>query len=82
MKDKERLKITLSPEDRLLLDSLAHRFNRSKSNILHEALNVYASKNKHNLTIIYRMKEEDPKPQTDEQIKHDMEIIKTKWIED
>lgn len=82
MKDKERLKITLSPEDRILLDSLANRFNRSKSSILHEALIVYASKNKHNLTIIYRMKEENPKPMTDEEIKKEMEIIKTKWLED
>lgn len=51
-KNKKRLEITLSLEDSQLLETLASRFNISKSDCVRQALKVFASKRHHKYSII------------------------------
>lgn len=53
-KQKKRLEITLTNEDIELLNSLASRFNITKSNVIKQALKVFAAKRKHIFTISYK----------------------------
>ena len=64
-KNKKRLEITLTTEDLELLNSLSHRFNISKSNVIKQALKVFAAKRKHCYSIY--LKEKDYKNQIDDQ---------------
>lgn len=52
--NKKRLEITLTNEEMTLLTSLSERFNISKSNVIKQALKVFASKRSHYLTLSYR----------------------------
>lgn len=48
--NKKRLEITLANDEYALLESLSSRFNISKTNIIKQALKVFASKRKHGWT--------------------------------
>lgn len=64
-KNKKRLEITLTTEDLELLNSLSLRFNISKSNVIKQALKVFASKRKHCYSVY--LKEKDYKDQVEDQ---------------
>lgn len=64
-KDKKRLEITLATEDLELLNSLSLRFNISKSNVIKQALKVFAAKRKHCYSVY--IKEKDYKEQINDQ---------------
>ena len=50
----KRLEITLTSEELDLLNSLSSRFNITKTQVIKQALKVFASKRKHYLTISYK----------------------------
>lgn len=55
-KNKKRLEITLAAEDLELLNSLSLRFNISKSNVIRQALKVFASKKQHCYSVYLKEK--------------------------
>lgn len=64
-KNKKRLEITLATEEIELLNSLSLRFNISKSNVIKQALKVFASKRKHCYSVY--LKEKDYNNQVEDQ---------------
>ena len=52
-KNNKNFQITLDPESALLLESLAVRFNTSKSIVIRNALKVYAGKKSHLIRVSF-----------------------------
>lgn len=75
-KNKKRLEITLSLEDSQLLDSLASRFNISKSDCIRQALKIFASKRHHRYSVII---DESKKDYQQSKITSNEESVSEDW---
>lgn len=58
-KKNKRLEITLTDEELSLINSLASRFSITKSQVIKQAIKVFASKRKHYMTISYKEIQDD-----------------------
>lgn len=52
--ENKRVQLTLDPESIELLTTICLRFNITKTQAIKQALKVFASKRKHQITLIYR----------------------------
>lgn len=75
-KNNKNFQITLDPESAQLLESLAVRFNTSKSIIIRNALKVYAGKKNHLIKLSYSTLQEveqtEQKPSSKNVINNDI----------
>lgn len=63
----KRVQVTLPGETAELLESLSNRYNKSNSEIVKWAINVLASKKRHNIVLKLKEQEENTEPEENKQ---------------
>lgn len=68
-KNKKRIEITLSNEDNQMLESLSSRFNITKSEVIRQAIKIFASKHRH----VYKVYIQESKLEENNQVNNQPE---------